>query len=180
MQTTGIITDVNIDYKTRKSKISLLLDTKEIDIVEQLKNENKLSVELKKHREKRSLNANNYFWKLLQELCELAEMDTIEEYKRRVKKLGIFKRFRIEKKDIKTFEIMWEYRGIAWFCEIADTEYIGNIEFKIIHAYYGSSSFNTKQMSRLINDLVQDCKVYGIETKTPAEIKSLLESWDRE
>ena len=42
METTGIITDIAIDYKTRKSKISLLLDTKDIEIVEQLKNENKL------------------------------------------------------------------------------------------------------------------------------------------
>lgn len=180
MQTTGIIEDISIDYKTRKSKISLLLDTKEIEIVEQLKNENKLNVELKKYREKRSLNANNYFWKLLQELCELAEIDTIEEYKRRVKELGIFRRFKIEKDNIKTFEKMWTAQGIAWFCEIADTEYIGETEFKIINAYYGSSSFNTKQMSRLINDLVQDCQAYGIETKTKAEIDSLLRSWGNE
>jgi len=180
MQTTGIIEDISIDYKTRKSKISLLLDTKEIDIVEQLKNENKLNIELKKYREKRSLNANNYFWKLLQELCELAEIDPIEEYKRRVKELGIFRRFKIEKDNINTFEKMWTAQGVAWFCEIADTEYIGNIEFKIINAYYGSSSFNTKQMSRLINDLVQDCKAYGIETKTKQEIDSLLRSWSNE
>ena len=178
MQTTGIIEDISIDYKTRKSKISLLLDTKEIEIVEQLKKENKLNIELKKYREKRSINANNYFWKLLQELCDLADIETIEEYKRRVKQLGIFKRLKIMAQDVKTVEKIWTDRGIAWFCEIADKEYIGDTEFKIINAYYGSSSFNTKQMSRLINDLVQDCKVYGIETKTPAEIKSLLESWD--
>ena len=74
---------------------------------------------------------------------------------------------------------MWISQGVAWFCEIFDTEIIGNTEFKIINAYYGSSSFNSKQMSRLINDLVEDCKIYGIETKTPAEIKSLLESWNK-
>lgn len=180
MQTTGTIEDISIDYKTQKSKISLLLDTKEIEIVEQLKNENKLNIELKKYREKRSLNANNYFWKLLQELCDLADIETIEEYRRRVKELGIFRRFKIEKDNINTFEKMWTAQGVAWFCEIADTEYIGDIEFKIINAYYGSSSFNTKQMSRLINDLVQDCQAYGIETKTSAEIESLLRSWENE
>ena len=35
---------------------------------------------------------------------------------------------------------MWNAQGIAWFCEIADTTYINNAEFKIINAYYGSSS----------------------------------------
>ena len=124
LDTTGTITDINIDFKTHKAKISLLLDTKQLDIVEELKNENKLNIELKKHREKRSLDANAYFWKLLQELCELAEIDTIEDYKRRVKELGIFRQFRIEKENIKTFEKMWTAQGIAWFCEVADTEYI--------------------------------------------------------
>lgn len=179
MQTTGTIKDMNIDYETRKAKISLLLDTKELEIVEQLKNENKLNIELKKYRQKRSLDANNYFWKLLQEICELAEIDTIEEYKRRVKELGIFRRFRIETDNVSTFEKMWTSQGIAWFCEIFDTEIIGNTEFKIINAYYGSSSFNTKQMSRLIDNLVQDCKDYGIETKSQAEIDSLIESWGK-
>ena len=102
------------------------------------------------------------------------------EYKKRVKELGIFRRFRIETRDVKTFKIMWQDKGIAWFCEIADTEYIGNIEFKIINAYYGSSSFNSKQMSRLIDGVVQDCQAVGIETKPKAEIDSLLRSWNNE
>lgn len=124
LDTTGIIKDIDIDYKTHKAKISLLLDTKQLDIVEELKNENKLNIELKKYREKRSSDANAYFWKLLQELCELAEIDTVEDYKRRIKELGIFRQFKIEKDNIKTFEKMWTAQGIAWFCEVADTEYI--------------------------------------------------------
>lgn len=135
--------------------------------------------EVKEVKKKRSTNANNYFWKLLQELCEVQNLDTIEEYKKRVKELGIFRRFRIEPKDVKTFEIMWQDKGIAWFCEIADTEYIGNVEFKIINAYYGSSSFNSKQMSRLIDNLVQDCQAIGIETKSKTEIDALLKEWDK-
>ena len=178
LDTTGTITDINIDFKTSKAKISLLLDTKQLDIVEELKNENKLNIELKKYRKHRSLDANSYFWKLLTELCELAEIDTVEEYKRRVKELGIFKQFRIETDDVKTFEKVWTDRGIAWFCEIADTEYLENVEFKIINAYYGSSSYNSKQMSRLIDGVVQDCKIYGIETKPQVEIESLLKEWD--
>lgn len=179
MQTTGILEEINIDYKTGKPKISFLIDSKDkLSDIEQLKGL-KLKIEAKKYIKKRTTNANNYFWELLQKLCELAEIDTIEEYKRRVKELGIFRRFKIEKENVKTFEKMWGKQGIAWFCEIADTTYIGDIEFKIINAYYGSSSFNSKQMSRLIGGVVQDCKAYDIETKSDAEIKSLLESWNK-
>ena len=179
LDTTGTITDLNIDFDTLKPKITVLLDTKNKELIEELKNDGKLNIELKKYRKHRSLDANAYFWKLLTELCELAEIDTIEEYKRRIKELGIFRQFKIEKDNIKTFEKMWTAQGIAWFCEIADTTYIGDIEFKIINAYYGSSSYNSKQMSRLIDGLVQDCKVYGIETKTQSEIESLLKEWDK-
>ena len=68
LDTTGIIKDIDIDYKTQKAKISLLLDTKQLDIVEELKNDNKLNIELKKYREKRSLDSNAYAWVLLGEL----------------------------------------------------------------------------------------------------------------
>lgn len=180
METTGQITDLSLDFKTQKAKIVLLLDTKQLDVVEELRNLDKLDVKIKKYRKHRSLDANAYFWKLLTELCDTVEIDTIEEYKKRVKELGIFRQFKIETKDLKTFEKVWTERGIAWFCEVADTTYIGDTEFKIINAYYGSSSFNSKQMSRLIDGVVQDCNGYGIPTKTKEEIESLLRSWDNE
>ena len=179
LQTTGVVTDISIDYNTSKLKISLLLDTNNKEVVEELKNENKLNIELKKYRKLRSLDANSYFWKILTELCDLAEINTVEEYKRRVKELGIFRQFKIMIDQVSTFKKIWEDKGIAWFCEILDTEYIGDIEFKIINAYYGSSSFNSKQMSRLIDGVVQDCKIYGIETKSKNEINSMLENWEK-
>lgn len=156
----------------------MINDKDKLSDIEQLKGL-KLKIEAKKYIKKRTTNANNYFWKLLQELCELVEIEIIEEYKRRVKELGIFRIFRIETENIKMFEKMCTAQGIAWFCEIADTTYIGDTEFKIVNAYYGSSSFSSKQMARLIDGVVQDCKVYGIETKPQAEIDSLLKEWDK-
>ena len=136
METTGTLEEINIDYKTGKPKISFLINDKnKLPNIEELKGL-KLKIIAKKDIKKRSLNANNYFWKLLQELCELAEIDTIEEYKRKIKELGIFRRFKIEKDNVNTFGKMWTAQGIAWFCEIFDTEIIGDTEFKIINAYY--------------------------------------------
>ncbi len=179
MNSIGTLQDISIDYETNKPKITLLLEQRQsISSLEEIK-EDKLSIEIKKYRKPRSLDANKYFWKLLQEVCDYKDIDTIEDYKRRVKELGIFKQFKIMTQDVKTFEKLWTDRGIAWFCEIVDTTYIGDTEFKIINAYYGSSSYNSKQMSRLIDNLVQDCKAVGIETKPQAEINSLLESWDK-
>jgi hypothetical protein len=170
------LNNITRDFKTNKPIISFeVLDN--ITSLEEIENASELDLEVNKHIEKRRKNANNYFWTMLQKICELQELDTIEEYKKRVKELGIFRQFKIMTEQVKTFKKVWEDKGIAWFCEIADTEYIGDTEFKIINAYYGSSSFNKKQMSRLIDNLVQDCQAVGIETKSENEIKSLIEMW---
>lgn len=166
----------SISKENNKFKLELLVNV--VETIEQFIDK-KVEITIKKYNEKRSLNANNYFWTLLQEICDSENLDPIEEYKRRVKQLGIFRQFTIESNNINTFIKMWEHQGIAWFVEIIDTTYINNIEHNIINAYYGSSSYSTKQMSRLVDDIVEDCKAIGIETKTDEEIKSLKESWSQ-
>ncbi len=127
--------------------------------------------EIKEYKEKRSNKANAYFWEMLGKLCYEMNLDTIEEYKKRVKELGVFRHWEIEKENIETFKKMWQDKGIAWFVDIVDIETDGKIP---INAYYGSSSYNSKQMAKLIDGVVQDCQAIGIETKTPEEIASLL------
>ena len=107
------------------------------------------------------------------------DLDELEEYRRRVKELGIFRVSKIPTEDFETLKKSWENWGKAWFCEVGDTEIIGDTEFKVVFLYYGSSSFSKQQMSRLIDNLVQDCKAIGIETKSPEEIESMLKEYDK-
>ena len=151
---------------TKKETMNWLLDQS-----------NDCLIEIKIYRPKRSLKANNYFWELLREYSLDKGVDPIEEYKERVKRLGVFRQFDPKTTELKTLEKIWNDRGLGWFCEVVDTFYEGDIERKLVNAYYGSSSYNSKQMSRLINDLVEDCIEVGIETKPQAEIDSLLRSW---
>ena len=124
---------------------------------------------LEPYIEKRSSQANKYFWEMLGQLCLEMGLDTIEEYKKRVRQLGVFRYWEIEKDNVKTFSKIWSSQGIAWFIDIVDIA--GNNKIGI-NAYYGSSSYNSKQMAKLIDGVVQDCQAIGIETKTPEEIKS--------
>lgn len=132
-----------------------------------------LTVQINKNEElyvkkkKRSKDQNSYFWELLQQLCFEMNLDVIQEYKKRVKELGIFKQWEIDTINVPTFEKLWSDRGVAWFTE--KVEEIGNKT--IINAYYGSSSYNSKQMSRLLDNLVQDCKEVGIQTLDMLEIE---------
>ena len=128
--------------------------------------------EIEVKRKKRSKNANSYFWELLQKLCEEMNIDVIQEYRKRVKELGIFKQWEIDAKNVPTFVHLWEDRGIAWF-----TEKVEEKEDKtIINAYYGSSSYNSKQFSKLLDNLIQDCRSVDIQTLDDREVEELIRS----
>lgn len=176
LDTTGKIKDIDIDYKTHKAKISLLLDTKQLDIVEELKNADKLNIELKKYRKKRSLDSNAYAWVLLGELQEILSVPKEEIYKDLIKNIGSYEVLPVKNEAVEKFRQAWSKNGLGWVTETTKSKLEG---FTNVIAYYGSSTYNTKEMARLIDLIVTECKQFNIETKTQAEIDSLLKEWDK-
>lgn len=180
MQTTGIILKTDTDINTRKLKISLLVDTNDKDIVEQLKNENKLTIELKKWRQKRSLDANSYCWvlcdKIAKELCKDGTIVTKEDvYKDAILQIGSFEPFIVQEKTYMNFKRIWEKQGLGFLVQ----EVSKKDKCIKVNCYYGSSTYNTKEMSLLIECIVELAKTLNIETKPQSEIDSLLKEWDK-
>lgn len=126
--------------------------------------------EIQVKRANRSNKANAYFWELLQQLCYEMNIDVIQEYRKRVKELGIFRQWELDNNSVPTFIKVWEEKGLAWFVE--KVEEIGSKT--VINAYYGSSSYNSKQFSKLLDHLVQDCRSIGIQTLEDIEIEELI------
>lgn len=132
-------------------------------------------VEIKEHREKRSLDANAYCWVLLDKLAEALDTTKEELYRGYVRKIGPFKDFDLTVDEAKTFRTAWERLGQGWPTEQVDFTPDG--ERVVIRVYYGSSTYNTKRMSRLIDMIVEDCKEQGIETLTPQQLDAMKERW---
>lgn len=126
--------------------------------------------EIEVKKKKRSKNANSYYWELLQKLCFELNLDLIQEYRKRVKELGICQTFELDTKNLATFEHIWNEKGLAWFTEKVQE----NGDKTVINAYYGSSSYNSKQFSRLLDNLIQDCRSVGIQTLEDIEIEELI------
>ncbi len=128
------------------------------------------------NKKKRSLNANSYYWKTLQELAEKLGLPKEEIYRKHIKEVGAYTPLCIQNKALKEFLEKWSNKGIGWVCE-AD---ISKIEgCTTVLAYYGSSTYDTKQMSRLIDQLTQDCHNVGIMTLKDKEIEKMIEEWSR-
>lgn len=175
MQTTAIISDISIDYKTNKPKITLLLDTREsIPRLEEIK-DNKLSIEIKKYRRKRSLDANAYMWTLIHAIQEVTDVPAKEIYRDAIRNIGVYQVVPTKNEAVERFIEAWEHNGLGWVCETTKSKLEG---FTNILAYFGSSTYDTKEMASLIDLIVQECQQLGIETKTKEEIDSLLKQWD--
>lgn len=126
--------------------------------------------ELKEYKEKRSLNANNYYWQLVTELGNVLGMDKEWLHFLLLQKYGQSEMISVVADvDMKNY--------LKYYAEAGESVLNGKT-FKHYKVYKGSSEMDKKEMSILINGLVEECKAQDIETKTPAEINSLLERWD--
>lgn len=136
--------------------------------------------ELKEYKEKRGLKANAYCWvlcdKIAKELCKDGQVFTKEAiYQDAIKQIGTFEPMIVEEKAFENFKRVWNRQGLGFLVQ----EVARKDKCVKVHCYYGSSTYNTQEMSLLIQLLVELAKSLNIETKSDAEIKSLIESWDK-
>lgn len=143
-----------------------------------LKKQNKLyDCKIKQHRDKRSMNANDYCWVLLDKMADALHTTKEELYIQKVREVGPFKDFTLTEDEANTFRVAWELLGTGWPTEQVGYDKDG--DRLVIRAYYGSSRYNPRQMSRLIDSIVQDCKDLGIETLPPEKLAAMKEEWGR-
>ena len=81
----------------------------------------------------------------------------------------------IEEKAFNKFKDIWQRQGLGYLVK----EVSKKDKCVKVFAYYGSSSYDSKEMSKLIEFIVEQAKGMNIETLPAEEINSLLESWDR-
>lgn len=133
-------------------------------------------VEIKEHRKRRSMDANSYFWVLCGKLAAKVGVPKEEVYREFIKDVGDnYTIVPIRNDAVDKWVSNWQSKGVGWCCDIlGDSKLPG---YTNVITYYGSSTYDTQQMATLINLMVQECKLQGIETMTPQELSLLLESW---
>jgi len=144
-------------------------DSQAIDQLEKMLGE-EVVIDIEKLRGKRSLNANNYFWSLCSKIAKKLGIKLETAYIMQLTSYGVFS-------DV---EVVKEALGILQ----ASFRYVEVLEENDTHCYarcwLGSSHFDTKQMSDLINGAINDCNDLGIETWSREEIEMLLQNWRKD
>ena len=132
-------------------------------------------LEVKEHKKKRSLDANAYAWVMISKLAEKLNIPKTDIYRSAIKEIGGNSDVVcIQDKAVDSLCDGWQRNGIGWLTERFPSKLDGCTNVTL---YYGSSTYDTAQMSRLINIIVEECRQLGIETKSKEEVESLLKAW---
>lgn len=127
-------------------------------------------------RARRSKDSNAYMWELCGKIAEKTGESKEDVYRKNVKEGNVYHDWWMTEADYKTFKTSWEMHGIAWFCEDVDAS------GRLIHfrSYFGSSVYNTRQMSALLDRVIQDAQAQDIDTRTPDEIANMMSLYEQE
>ena len=132
-----------------------------------------LDVEIKIHRNRRSLNANAYLWVLLGKLADALMTRKDELDLLMLERYGVFTHVIVKPEAVERVKAEW--RTVR---ELGKGR-IGNVEGVQLQCYFGSSTYDTKEMATLIDGVVSECKEVGIETIPDAELQSMKDEWGR-
>jgi hypothetical protein len=132
----------------------------------------KYTANLKKYVSKRSLDQNAYFWKLCGELSVAVSTPPEEIYRELIKDIGgNHEIIPVKAEAVETWVRNWQSHGIGWVCDVVgESKLEGYVN---VRCYYGSSVYDTRQMKRLLDLVIAECKEIGINTMTPEELARL-------
>lgn len=168
--------DMSIDFASRKQIVSFIIDTDFAEEFDRLKDK-PLTVEVKQYRERRSNNANAYMWVLCEKIAQTQGIGAEEVYRHAIREVGVREPLPIKAEAVEHFQTEWGKRGIGWFVDVIDDSKLEG--YKLVFAYYGSSTYTSAEMARLIDNIVQDATALGIPTDPRDEIEKLIREWGK-
>lgn len=140
-----------------------------LEMVDELYGKEKLSVKLDEYKEKRSLNANNYAWKLITEIGNKIRQSKEDVYLTMLKRYG-------QSEMVSVLANVPFGKFVKYYEEIGESELEGKL-FRHYRVYQGSSEFDAKEMSIFIDGIVGEAKDLGIPTDTPEQIARMKDLW---
>lgn len=172
MECTGKLHSVNRDWKTGKIIIGFELNEEPTEEINNIASCEKLSIVAKKYRQKRSLDANAYCWVLITKIAEMLNSSKEEIYEDMLQKYGFIYQDDdgyitvTVKADVDMNKITGHWKFLK-----------GNGKFNSYLMIKGSSEYDSAEMAKFIDRIVEEAKELGIETMTPAELERMKAAW---
>ena len=165
MITHGTLKDINAPFHSRKAVISVEV-TASPEEIEKYK-DMPLDIKITKHRNKRSLSANAMLWACLGDMAQATGIDAYTLYLTKLKEYGVFQYVEVMPNLVEAWKLQWKD------CEVVGETESGNIE---MICYFGSSTYNTKEFSKLLDGVVSDMKDLGLSIPPREDMQKAIDS----
>ena len=186
MDFTGTFDSLMVDFTTKNQKAVLTLNEDARAAFDKLKNRDKVSITIKEYRKKRSLDANNYYWTLLTKLATVMKLSNPEAHNMMLYEYGfdeVIAGHRVLTPIPDTEESENTVKN-AMYYHLKPTSEVKEGKDGVMYRTYkllrGTHTYDTAEMSRLIDGLITRCKEAGIpdsEIATPDEKRLLTERY---
>ena len=156
--------------RTLEGDLIICFAVEDENVIEKLEKDRgqRLTVEAKRYKEPRSLNANNYFWKLCELIAQKAGSTQDEIHDLMLYRYGVRADLRFNKAILPAMKSQFDI-----VLELGD--YGDEVEAR---CFVGSRFYDTAEMARLIDGTVSDAKDYGVDLLNPEEIERLVSEWE--
>jgi len=126
-----------------------------------------------KYRQKRSLDANALLWVMLQSIATTLRADKWQIYLQMLKRYGKYTYICVKPSVVEAVKQQWRE------CEeLGEVSINGQPAIQML-CYFGSSTYNTKEFSVLLDGVISEMKEMGLDTPTSEDMKRSLEQWER-
>lgn len=174
MDLTGKLHSLSIDYKTKQALVTFQLDCHP-KFLEAFR-EKVLRVKVTQYRKQRSRSQNSYYWELLTQTAVKLGCSTSRLHN---EMLQVHPRpwvigGKVAHVPIPNTDEAWDQAMEAQDYHIKPGSQVvtgtDGVEYRTWTVLRGSSSYDTEEMTVLLNDLIATAKEVGVETETPDEI----------
>ena len=132
-----------------------------------------LDIEIKKHREKRSLDANAALWKMLSMMADALHTSKDELYIEMLSRYGVFTHIVVKPSVVE--RVKQEWRTVR---ELGEVTINGKTGVQL-QCYFGSSTYDTKEFSTLLNGVIDEAKALGIDFISSEDKARMLAEWGK-
>ena len=179
MECTGKVKEISRGIDTNNFLVTLEVSDITLQELKAASEHEKISVVLKTWRKKRSLDANAYYWVLIEKIAKLNKTSKNVVHNIMLERYGTLERMEggqlipvCIRDDIDHREL--DYMHLK---PTSKTLEKGGIRYRWYYLIKGSSQYNTAEMSALIDGIVSECKELEIETLPPDELRRMKEAW---
>ena len=171
--------DIELTFTLSKTFKNEVLNAVNIMAQMVLGGKDMLKLIVKPYRKARSLNANAYYWKILDELANVLRTSKENLHIDMLTKYGQTADDGEGNKLIFSLKSHIKPTGILGYSALIGSTTLNGDEFNHYRALKGSSEMDSREMAILIDGLVSEAKEQGIETMTPQELSLMCEEWNK-